>query len=230
MAQEGRHVITAVEPQAKANSRRVNVLLDGAFAFSLAEELAASLSPGRALSESEIADLRRRDDLHKAYDAAIIFLSYRSRSVAEVRARLLKRGFDGQQVEEVLARLADQRLLGDGDFARSWVENRQAHSPRGRRMLGAELRLKGVDRETIDGALPAPLEEAEAAYRAGERKARALASLGWPEFRRKLGEHLLRRGFGYETAAEATRRLWGEAHGAATAADGDEVDGIEKSE
>lgn len=202
--------VTAIEPQKKTGSRRVNILLDGRFSFSLQEELAARLAPGCFLSEGEIGELRRQDGLRQLHDAALTLLSYRSRSVAELRARLLRRGFDAALVDEVLEQLNGQGILDDQDFARFWVENRQSFSPRGGRLLRAELRFKGVEREIIEGVLPSPEDEDEAAYRAGRKKARTLRALDWCEFRRRMGDHLVRRGFSYETAATAIRTLWAE--------------------
>lgn len=205
--------ITAIEKQAKLGSRRLNVYLDGKYAFSLAEDLAARLRPGDYLSDAELADLRREDDLHQVYDAALNLLSYRPRSVAELRGRLERKGYDNQMIDEALTRLQRLGVVGDAEFARFWVENRQVHSPRGGRMLRSELRFKGVDRETIEGALPDSEAEDDAAYRVAHSKARSLKGLEWREFRRRLGDYLVRRGFGYETANSVARRVWAEENG-----------------
>ena len=77
-------------------------------------------------------------------------------------------------------------------------------------MLQAELRAKGVDREIIEEVLPEPSEEEAAAYRLALRKAASLASADWREFRQRVGDHLVRRGFGYEVAGSVARRLWEE--------------------
>ncbi len=216
--------VTAIQPQERRGGRRVNVFLDGSFAFSLAEELAARLVPGSFLSEEEIADYVRQDDLHRVYDAALVLLSYRPRSVAELRSRLRRRGFDPSLVDDVLERLQRQGLLDDAGFARFWVDNRQTHRPRGGRLLYAELRSKGIDREIIDDVLPQAEEEDDAAYRVGRRKLCSLKGLDWREFRRRLGDYLVRRGFGYETADATARRLWNEEHGAAAEESGEDFD------
>jgi regulatory protein len=204
--------ITAIERQTKPGSKRLNVHLDGTFAFSLIEDLAVTLRVGDYLSDVEVAALRQEDDLHHVYDAALTLLSYRPRSVAELRNRLERKGLDPSLVEEALGKLGKQGVVGDEEFAQFWVENRQAHSPRGGRLLRAELRFKGVEREVIDNVLPAPEEEGEAAYRVALAKARSLRALDWREFRRRLGDHLQRRGFGYETVASVSRRIWSEEH------------------
>ena len=210
--------VTSIEPQSRPNTRRVNIFLDGRFAFSLGDELAVKLSVGVILSDPEVEELQRRDALSRVYSAALTLLSYRARGVSELQARLLRRGFDPSLVDEVVARLKEERILDDKEFAQLWVENRQAHSPRGNRLLQAELRSKGVDREIIDGVLPGAGKEEEAAYRVARRKARSLKGLEWQEFRRRTGDYLVRRGFGYELAASTTRRLWSEVNGSANGA------------
>ncbi len=219
--------VTSIEQQKKPGSKRLNVFLDGRYALSLVEDLAARLQPGDYLSDAEIAELRRQDDMHQVYDAALTLLSYRPRSVSELRARLERKGYDPRMVAEVLEKLESQRVIGDEEFARFWVENRQTHNPRGSRLLRAELRFKGVDGETIDGALPAEDEEGTAALRVGRAKARSLKGLEWRDFRRRLGDHLVRRGFSYSTAGDVARRIWAEERGEAEDEDTDAADAIE---
>lgn len=204
--------ITSIEPQSKPGSHRMNLYLDGQFSFALAEELAVTLSTGTILSEAEIADLQRRDTLHHVYDAALTLLTYRPRSASELRIRLLRRSFDPGLVEEALEKLKTQKVVDDVEFAHFWVENRQSYSPRGGRLLKAELRSKGVGRDVIEEALPGPEEEEQAAYTVAQRKARTLSGLDWKEFRQRLGDHLVRRGFDYEVARSMVRRLWSEIH------------------
>jgi regulatory protein len=76
--------ITAIEPQQK-NPQRVNVYLDGEFAFGLASIVAVWLKPGQELSEEKAAQLKADDEREVAYQKALHFISYRPRSSAEVR-------------------------------------------------------------------------------------------------------------------------------------------------
>ena len=205
--------ITAIEPQKKVGRRRFNVFLDGRFAFGLSEDLAARLSPGGFLSEEQIADLVREDALLQVYHAALSLLEYRPRSLAELRSRLLRRSFDPVLVEEALERLRARGMVDDREFARFWVESRGSYRPRGTRMLQAELRAKGVEPDAIRDALPALDEEEASAYRAASKKARSLHAADWTEFRRRIGDHLVRRGFSYEVASIVARRVWEEIAG-----------------
>jgi len=206
--------ITALERQAR-DGERINVYLDGEFAFGLAAITAqqAGLCIGRELSRAELDDLLREDAFQKALNRALVFLGYRPRSESEVRQRLAKAKFEPPLIERVVERLHADGLLDDLAFARYWTENREAFNPRGARLLSLELRRKGVDREVIDEALEGALDEDEGALAAGRRKLKQLSGLEYREFRQKMGAYLARRGFDYDTARDAVAKLWQESQG-----------------
>ena len=201
--------ITAIERQPRR--RRANVYLDGRFALALSLEVLAQagLRPGDEVNPAHLEELRQAEAHHAALASALRLLSYRPRSEAELRQRLARRGTPPPIVDETIARLRHSALLDDEAFAHSWVDNRDQTSPRSRRLLAAELRAKGVDTHTMRQSLDA-LDDDDAAYRAASRRARSLAALSYPDFRRRLGDFLLRRGFGYETARSTVARLWEE--------------------
>ncbi len=145
-----------------------------------------------------------------AVDAACRFLSFRPRSEAEVRRRLMRR-FTAELVESVIEALRSKNYLDDEEFARRWRSNRERFHPRGRQMLQRELSRLGVAREVIDHALLG-MEEEENAYRAGLKLAIRLMSKDCTQedLSRKLYPYLQRRGFTYSLARETVVRLWAE--------------------
>jgi regulatory protein len=201
--------ITAIEPQQK-NPKRVNVYLDGEFAFGLALITAAWLQVGQNLSEEKIAALQQEDGLEMAYQKALHFLSYRPRSSAEVRQNLKKRGLEEELIETTLRRLQEAGLVDDRQFARAWVENRNEFRPRSRSALRMELRRKGLDEETIQATLEETVDEQALAYQAARQQARRYTGLEWPQFRLKLGGFLARRGFSYTIMTPIVSEVWKE--------------------
>jgi regulatory protein len=201
-------IITALEAQ-KRNPQRVNVYLDGRYAFSLAAIEAARLRRGQVLSDEDIERLKERDSFEKAHDRALRFLSYRPRSEAEVRRYLRGKAVSPAIEEEVIERLTRAKLLDDLAFAQYWVENRERFKPRGLPMLRYELRQKGLSEEII-GQVLTDLNEEESAYQAALPRGRKLAHLDQVSFRQKLGAYLLRRGFPHEVVNLAVRRIWQE--------------------
>ena len=200
--------VTAISA-GRRQGKRVNVFLDGKFAFSLEAEVAVKegLQVGQELSEGDIEALTRSDLLHRCLGAAIHYLGYRPRSEAELRERLHRRGFDGDNVEATLAKLREQGLVNDLAFAQFWKDNRQSFSPRSQWLTRSELRQKGVADDIIDQVV-ADVDDEDSAYRAAMSRARSLPLSDYQSFRRRLGEHLKRRGFGYRVISHTVEQVW----------------------
>lgn len=203
--------ITAIEIQ-KKNPNRVNLYLDDEFAFGLSRIVAAWLSTGQILSEEKIALLQSEDAREVAMQKALHFLSYRARSVQEVRANLKKHTIPEPVIEATLQRLQENNLLNDQEFARTWLENRNTFHPRSQRVMAIELRRKGLDDVTVQEALSENTGDDSLALDAARKHVRKVQGLEWPEFRQKLGSFLGRRGFNYEVCAQTVRILWDEIH------------------
>jgi len=195
----------------KGRSKRINVFMDGRFTFSLMAEvvLKEGLQVGQELSASQIEALVRSDRYHRCLNAAVHYLGYRPRSEAEIRQRLQRHGFDGDCVERVLAKLKEQGLVDDTAFARFWKENRESFSPRSRGLTRLELQRKGLAGGIIEQVVD-EVDDSDSAYRAALGKARRLSPSDYQGFRRRLGEHLRRRGFGYEVINHTVERIWKE--------------------
>ena len=202
--------ITAIDGQ-KRDPNRVNIHLDGEYAFSLARIVAAWLQVGLELSPEKIAELQGEDAREQAYQQALVFLSYRSRSTSEIRQNLRRHKVPPEVIEQTIQRLKEARLADDDQFARAWVENRSTFRPRSRRALAVELRQKGIPDEAVQAALTGVDEEA-LAYEAARKRARRLESLEWNDFRSKLSDFLARRGFSHPVIAPVVSRIWDELH------------------
>ena len=206
-------IITAVESTRKRRGR-VDVYVDGIVAFDVARATAAArgLRPGVAIDGAEIETIVAADRRRGALETAAAMLARRPHSEREVRRRLAQRKFETPLIDETVTRLRELRLLDDAEFARAWTESRDRSSPRGRRLIVQELRAAGVAAPTAVEAAAAVSDE-DAAYRVAEKKARALTSCDYRAFRDKLGAHLQRRGFGWETARSTVERCWRELGG-----------------
>jgi regulatory protein len=198
--------ITQLSPQAR-HPERVNVFLDGEFAFALAGELAAGLRVGQALDEAALARLQAEEEAHRALDRALGQLERRPRSRAELAHYLGGKGVAPETIERVLARLAELGLVDDAAFAAWWVDNRARHRPRGAQALRQELSAKGIGREEQRAAM-ADVDEAQLALAVARAQAQRYRGLPRADFERRLGGFLARRGFGYQAVRAALRSTW----------------------
>lgn len=154
-----------------------------------------------------------------AVEIALRFLAQRPRTRWELERRLRRSGAADSTIEATLERLGALGYVDDQAFVRWWAEQRDRHAPRGRRMVEAELRQRGVAREAIeayrsgerdaggsaDDSLPATEDERAAA--ALERHLRGRPLPSDPRALQRIGMFLVRRGFDPETARSAIRRL-----------------------
>ena len=202
--------ITALVVQ-KRNPNRVNIYLDGEYAFGLSRIVAAWLKVGAELDEKKIEQLQAEDAKERALQQALLFLSYRARSESEIRQNLIKNEIPESVIDLTLEKLRQDGLANDNEFAQTWVENRSTFRPRSRRMLAMELRQKGLDDESMQSALK-NVDDEPLAYEAGKKRAPRFKDLEWSEFRKKLSEFLARRGFPYAVIAPVVTRIWKETH------------------
>lgn len=174
-----------------------------------------------------LAERRERraavDDPTVVLQAAARFLEARSRSVTEVRRRLGQAGYRAELVEGAILRLMELGMLDDEEFARAWVQSRDRARPRGERAMRDELRLKGIDRTTMDLVLGERREASSAAMGDGDgdlsadraaaerllaKNERSLARVTDPRRRRQKAYALLaRNGFDPETCSTLAARV-----------------------
>jgi len=200
-------VITEIAVQ-KRDKERVNVYLDGQFAFGVARILAAGLQVGDRLTDQQIDDYRSKDEYEAAFQRAVTFIAYKPRTNQEVRAKMSKLEFTPEVIEATLERLAADGLLNDQQFAENWVEQRSAFKPRGKRLIRQELRRKGLDATSIEDAVARMPDEYDLAALAAEKYVRRLAGLDWQRFHDRLSGYLLRRGFDYSTVKNIVSNAW----------------------
>ena len=200
--------VTRLEPQ-KKNPLRLNVYLDGEFAFGISRASAPWLEEGNQLSQQKVNDLQKNDQLEGAYQRALNFLSYRIRSEKEIRQNLNKHQIPEEIVEGVLDKLRRVSLVDDREFASQWVENRVHFKPRGKRALSSELFQKGISNQIIEDIL-AELNEEELAFNFARTKITKLSNLDEKAFQKKLSGFLTRRGFPYHINKEVIFTLWNE--------------------
>jgi regulatory protein len=192
-------LITALEPQ-KRKKDRVNLYLDGEFVCGISVEavLRYDLKVGNHLSLEVRDRIVEEESLEKHLNQAYRLLSYRPRTLREVRTYLSKKGASDLLIEKVLAHLAEQELVDDQQFARWWIEQRLQFRPKGVIVLKSELLEKGIDRQVVDEVLvdyEVEIDNPEVIENLAQKAVKHYHGLNKREKRHRLNQYLARRGF-----------------------------------
>lgn len=199
----GKHIILKVVQDSRAYYR---LILSSGQELLVHEEtlLRYRLLTGKELDEPLLNEIQVEDQLQSGYAKALNYLSYRPRSVYEVKQYLAMREVSKQAIEQIINRLAEKGYLDDYSFARKWVNDRNRLKPRGINFLKAELRQKGIDDSTIEEVLSEidKEEEIEKAMQIGRKKMIRLKSQPWHDVRPKIGRYLSQKGFTMDVILE----------------------------
>jgi len=179
------------------------------FGFGLAENL--SMRTRKTTSTDEQRDLTPEEKRRRTFERAVKLIAAKSRSIAELRERLLQsRQANKADVEAVISRLKEYGYLDDDRFAFSYASLKVKQRPIGRRRLERDLKFKKVDSAVAAEALElvyTETTEAELIDRAIEKRIRLR---GRPKDRleaKSLFDHLLRQGFPFELVMEKVRAV-----------------------
>jgi regulatory protein len=189
-------------------------LSDGSELKVTEEDVSAfSLAAGGVLAGDLVVELGQRHQHAASKAAALRLLKVRPRTEAELERGLRARGFPEAVVRCVVEGLKASGHVDDRLFARLWAAEKLRRGASGRRRIVAELRAKQIDRHTAEEETERAFDgedEIEIAKQLALRRAARMPALPQEAKKRRLYEHLLRRGFESEVAAEATRFALGD--------------------
>lgn len=130
----------------------------------------------------------------------IKLLGPRAHSRAELVAKLRKKGYESDTIDEAILKLESLGLIDDRSFATGCVESLARRRPEGQRMAKVRLMRKGLSEEVIEEALR-NYDAQGMCLAAAEKKMRSLS--GTPETKqKKLITFLRNRGFDWSTIRE----------------------------
>ncbi len=201
------------------NPNRVNVFLDGHFAFSLdmAQVVDLQVKVGQKLKPERVAELQAASEFGKLYQRTLEWVLTRPHSVREARDYLKRRQikrmqlnrqrareekrplpeFQNETIDLVVKRLVEKGYLDDRKFARFYVENRNVRKGISQKRLRMELKKKGVSEADIASILTEDLrDDKEELMKMIMRKRRRYNDL-------QMVNYLVRQGFDFQTAKAA---------------------------
>lgn len=216
------YTVTKMTPGVR-DPNRVNVFLDGRFAFSLdvTQVIEAGVKMGAKITAERLAELQRMSEFGKLYQRTLEWVLTRPHSVREAQDYLRRRKIKRQQLNRqrareekkplaeieddvaqlVVGRLIEKKYLDDQKFAEFYVENRYVRRGISQKRLRMELQKKGVVQDLIVAALAKiPRDENEEIAKIIAKKRQK-----YDDFR--LVGYLVRQGFDFQKAKEAVENF-----------------------
>ena len=165
----------------------------------------------RPVDETESVIANPEKARERTMNRAVTLLAAKPRSVAELRERLLEKGWTNSEiVDAVLEKLSEYKYLDDRQYAADLAVSKLRQRPQGRRRLKQTLSQKKLDKDIVDEAISSAFEklpEAELIDQAIEKQIRLKGKPKTREDVKKFYDHLLRRGFSYDLVANRMRGL-----------------------
>jgi regulatory protein len=137
------------------------------------------------------------------------YCAYQDRCHKEVRTKLLELGVYGDDLEEVIAQLIEEKFLNEERYARSFARGKFRIKQWGRSRIVRELKMRDISDYCIRKAME-EIEEAEYTQTLADflaKKALLLENESGFERNNKLAQYALRRGFEQELVWEAIRKM-----------------------
>ena len=169
------------------------------------------LQPGDCLETESYLDAIAALQSKEAYEAALCALDISARTRNELAKILSRKGYVLPAVEAALARLTEIGLIDDRRYVQRQVEI-ALERPIGAYALKRKLRERGISEEDLSPALDSldAQQQLAAAEKAIGALRRRYEKLPANEARRKLSQALARRGFGWDTIAQAIEGVFPE--------------------
>lgn len=203
-------IITKITTQ-KNSSDRYNIYLDEAYAFGIDEEVLIryQLAKGKELTEFDITQIQYEDEIRKALNAAINFLSFRMRSKDEIRQHLKKKEWDEPVIHAVLLELAERKYVDDLDFASAYVRTQVNGGKKGPLNIKQELKQKGINDQLIERAMNEYSKEQQIdhAIQLGNKLAKQNSKLSELFLKQKIEQFLMTKGFPFSIISIAIEEI-----------------------
>ena len=204
------NVITKLEI-GKRNKERVNVYIDGEFAFSLHAEIIykESLKVNDKVDLERLKKMVEEDNYLKCKNSAIRIIERSYKSEKEIREKLLLKEYENKTIDRTLEFLKEYNLLNDEKLTSMYVKDRLRSE--GKNKIKYSLIRKGISEDLIEEELSKVDDDnlRETAYNLGLKKYNTLLKRENDKYKlsQKLYRFLMSKGYGYDLISEVVKEI-----------------------
>lgn len=195
-------IITKITTQ-KNNKERFNIYVDKGqgeeYGFSVDQDVLIKfqLKKGKQLDDFELEDIFFEDEIKKAFQLAVHYLSYKMRSTKEVIEYLRQKETNEPIIREVLHKLEYFRYINDEEYALAFVRTQKNTTDKGPEIIKKELIEKGIEPILIEKSMEqySESEQIDTLIKVCEKFLKKDKKLSKREQKAKLEQLCVRKGF-----------------------------------
>lgn len=203
-------VISKITRQ-KNNPERYNIFIDNKYEFAVDENtlIKFGLTKGAILEQHEIDEITYQDEIAKAFNKALGFLSFQMRSEYEVKKKLLGAGHGEAVVMEAIHKLERLGFLNDESYSKALLETKKRTMKKGPRAIRQDMQKKGIDKSLQDKVLDSYSheEQLELAIELAQKEVRAGARKTPAQIKQKIQDQLMRKGYSFSVVSEVLEQI-----------------------
>lgn len=195
----------------KNNPERYNIYLDEKYAFAVDEGtlIRFGLTKGKVLEQFDIDELTYEDEIAKAFNKALHFLSFQMRSEYEVKKKLLDAGHGEAVVLEAIRKLERLGFLNDETYSKALLETKKRTASKGPRAIKQDLIKKGIAKDLQEQVLETftQEEQLEIALKLAEKEVRSSSKRTPMQTKQKIQDVLMRKGYSFSIIQEVLEQI-----------------------
>ena len=203
-------IITKIEIQ-KKNKERVNLFLDGEYAFSLSAELVykEGLNKNEEIDSEKLKILAEHESLIRCKNSALRIIEKSYKTEKEVRDKLILKGYEENSINKSIEFLKEYNFINDNNYTKAFISDKL--KSQGSQKIKYTLIQKGISKDKIEEELSNLNKENEKniALNLAKKKLDIIKKKENDNFKisGKLYRYLISKGYGYDVTSEVVKEI-----------------------
>lgn len=193
--------ITSIQEQRK-NKNRVNIYINNTYSFSCNKEIIVKhkLKEGSNIDKDNISKLVEETNKKHSFEMSLHYLSFKPRTKQEVIDYLLKKGFENDIINNTLEKLILYKFIDDKKYAINFINNAIREKKKSSNLVKTDLIKKGIDIKIVEESISifSYNINLDIANEISNKYFNKKQNLPFKQFKDKLSQLLLRKGFSWE--------------------------------
>ena len=202
--------ITKIEIQ-KRNKERVNLFLDGEYAFSLSAELVykEGLKTNEEIDSEKLKILAEHESIIRCKNSALRIIEKSYKTEKEVRDKLILKGYEDNSINKSIEFLKEYNFINDSNYTKAFIHDKL--NSQGSQKIKFKLIQKGISKEIIDEELSNLNKENEknVAINIAKKKLDIIKKKENDNYKisGKLYRYLISKGYAYDVTNEIVKEI-----------------------